>query len=88
MIVPTLNSSIAFPSVILTAPVMFCLTWWLFARKGKHQKKKEKENLKKCIFLKHFFDVTIFKVFIEFVTVLLLLHALDFWLQGHGILAP
>ena len=67
MIVPTLNSSIAFPRVILTAPVTFYLTWWLFGRKGKHQKKKRKR---------------------KFVTVLLLLHALDFWLQGHGILAP
>ena len=30
-------------------------------------------------FFKDFFDVTIFKVFIEFVTILLLDYVLDFW---------
>ena len=31
---------------------------------------------------------TIFKVFIEFVIILLLFYILDFWLQGIQILAP
>ena len=31
---------------------------------------------------------TIFKVFIEFVTILLLFYALVFWLKARGILAP
>ena len=37
-----------------------------------------------CIFLKFFFFLmwTIFKVFIEFVTILLLFYVLVFWLRG------
>lgn len=53
MIVPTVDSSVASPSIILTAPVTFYLTWWLFARKQSINKKERK--FEKAYFLNRFF---------------------------------